>query len=191
MRKALAGMRWIVAFKSLVLFTAFYISYVSLSTVRMDWWAGHETITWLHEAHDKAHVPRMDSMDSLHQVTTYIDHDLAKVVSMLKATCISCQVALSPKATDLGFLGLDDFVCSDFDSISGSNDYPKRDCKLADASWAARPTSKSAPCCENATLIQASMGMMTESLACARARARSVVWVGGGREGRGGAVGRA
>ena len=56
-------------------------------------------------------------------------------------------------------------VCSDFDSEKGSAAYPSRNCEVDDARWAMAPSSLSAPCCENATLVRASVAMMTESLA--------------------------
>ena len=81
------------------------------------------------------------------------------------AVCAACEVGLTPQRRDMTFLSLEDFVCSDFDSRHGSNYYPSRDCESEDADWAAHPSSLSAPCCANATLVTASIAMMTESLA--------------------------
>ena len=50
------------------------------------------------------------------------------------------------------FLGLEDFVCSDFDSVEGSAFYPERNCSEVDVQWAEAPTSLSAPCCARTTL---------------------------------------
>lgn len=63
------------------------------------------------------------------------------------------------------YLTLKDFVCSDFDSFAGSRDYPARDCVDADRAWSASPSSTTAPCCGNSTLVMASVAMMTEALA--------------------------
>ena len=43
--------------------------------------------------------------------------------------------------------------------------YPSRDCVEEDAAWALNPSSLTAPCCANATLVRASVAMMTEALA--------------------------
>ena len=90
---------------------------------------------------------------------------LVDVVSELKRICTNCEVGLTPKQRDMTFLGLDDFICSDFDSTVGQRHYPSRNCPLEDAAWAASPSSLTAPCCSNATLVRGSVAMMTESIA--------------------------
>ena len=98
-------------------------------------------------------------------VASYLDESLALVVAELQTICSTCLVGITPHAQDMTFLGLEDFVCSDFHSSAGSQYYPPRDCAAEDAAWAAYPSSDSAPCCRNATLTRASVAMMTEELA--------------------------
>jgi len=76
------------------------------------------------------------------------------------SACRNCRVALTDIAVDLSSLSLLQFICSDFDSTEGSNDYPTRDCDEADTQYALTPTLQHAPCCNNDTLISASMSMM-------------------------------
>ena len=59
------------------------------------------------------------------------------------------------------FLSLTDFICADFMSTVNSQDYPPRECKQADRAWAAAPTVFGAPCCHNATLVVASVAMVS------------------------------
>ena len=165
MRRTLNNLRKISKLKSLISFMIFYVAYVSLSTVRMDYWRGHETLEWLKDAHVNAEVPQLDAATELDQIVRYLDKDMASVVAELKTICEHCGVGLTPQARDMTFLGLDDFVCSDFDSVMGERVYPTRDCETVDAEWAAHPSSLTAPCCSNATLLRASVAMMTEALA--------------------------
>jgi len=165
MRRAVIDLRKLSKLKSLFCFFAFYATFVTLSTIRMDYWHGHETLTWLTEAHSHAGVEPMTHAEELTQITDYLDGSLADVVSELKRICTNCEVGLTPKQRDMTFLGLDDFICSDFDSTVGQRHYPSRNCPLEDAAWAASPSSLTAPCCSNATLVRGSVAMMTESIA--------------------------
>lgn len=79
--------------------------------------------------------------------------------------CTNCLLGLTPQSRDMTYLDLEDFVCSGFDSVTGERRYPARDCEQADRAWAASPSSLTAPCCDNSTLVRASIAMMTEALA--------------------------
>ena len=57
LRRALAALRHAGKLKSFLCFTLFYVSYISLSTIRLGWWLGHETLEWLDEAHEAAGKP--------------------------------------------------------------------------------------------------------------------------------------
>ena len=164
-RRVLIGLDRLAKVKSLLLFGLFYITTVSLATVRMDWWMGHETLGWLHEAHETVHVPEVQDAEDVADIAAYLDGNLALVVAQLKSLCPHCEVGITPKPQDMTFLGLDDFVCSDFDSTIGWSHYPSRDCQLENAQWAKEPSPLSAPCCDNATLVRASVAMMTEHIA--------------------------
>ena len=114
------------------------------------------------------HTPKAERTSCLFQVSqiaTYLDGSLARVVDELNSICEHCEVGLTPHSRDMTFLSLEDFICSDFDSKDGERDYPSRDCALEDRAWAAGPSSLTAPCCANATLVKASVAMMTEALA--------------------------
>ena len=165
LRQAIAHLRWLTSLKSLVTFFSFYACYVFLTTIRMDWWQGHQTLTWFQEAHADRHVTPLYERNSIGEIADYIDKGISPVVSELQGVCAVCEVGITSQATDMGFLGLEDFICSDFDSQAGSNSYPSRNCAVADAAWASNPTSTSAPCCHNTTLVTASIAMMTEALA--------------------------
>jgi hypothetical protein len=165
MRRALASLHRLSRLKSLMSFLIFYLSYISLSTVRMDWWTGHETLTWLEEAHEAAGVSLLTEVEEVSDITRYLEGSLSHVVAELKLICPHCEVGLTPNPGDMTFLSLEDFICSDFDSKPGIRSYPARDCAQADSTWAAHPSSLTAPCCSNATLVRASVAMMTEALA--------------------------
>ena len=166
MRLVLSEVKWFNGMKSLLLFLFFYIIYVSISVIRIDWWEGHQTLSWLDEAHETAHVTPMEQYASVGEISRYLEKDLGKVARELHDICRNCELGITPLSQDMQFLGLTDFVCSDFNSEEGSEHYPSRDCALEDAQWSKHPTSTSAPCCGNATLVTASMGMMTEHLKC-------------------------
>ena len=138
---------------------------IALSTVRLDWWHGHQTLVWLEEAHSKAGVAPLTSAEEVVDIANYLDGSLGKVIGELDAMCTNCEVGLTPKRSDMTYLSLADFICSDFDSVEGSAAYPSRDCTQVDTLWAASPSSLTAPCCTNATLVRASVAMMTEALA--------------------------
>ena len=102
--------------KSLLAFLLFYSSYVALSTVRMDWWQGHQTLSWLEEAHTHCSVARLQDAQEMGTVAEYIERDLGAVVAELQDICETCLVCITPRSTDLTFLSLADFVKADCDT---------------------------------------------------------------------------
>ena len=72
-----------------------------------------------------------------------------------------CQLAINADVKDIREQSLEDFVCSDFSSEKGSNDYKTQDCASIDAIWAAEPRWDTAPCCSNLTTM--AMGQNGES----------------------------
>ena len=161
-RHVLAELRWLAGCKTLVLFFMFFFSYSLLSTIRVDWWKGSETLQWVQDAHDELRLKSIDKTETTAEVASMLEDGLPAVIMHLKSICVTCGVGLTPQVQDLAFLGLDSFICSDFDSHEGVNEYPRRDCVDSDADWAASPSSNSAPCCGNATLVRASIAMMVE-----------------------------
>lgn len=150
--------------KKLVLFGLFFASYTVLTTLRIDWWKGGQTLKWLDVAHDTARMQPIDKAQTVGEIANTLEADIADVIAQLKSICTICGVGVTAHEEDLAFLGLKDFVCSDFDSLEGVASYPPRDCMEADAVWASNPSSNSAPCCGNATLVTASIAMMVEAL---------------------------
>lgn len=165
MRRALMELRHLSKLKSLGSFGVFYLAYVSLSTVRLDYWHGHETLVWLEDAHAGAGVEPVTHATTVEDIAAYLDGNLADVIKELKGICSKCEVGVTPQQGDMTYLDLEDFVCSDFDSVVGSAVYPSRDCWAEDRLWAKSPSSLTAPCCGNATLVRASVAMMTEAIA--------------------------
>ena len=164
LRRVIADLRWVAAAKSLMTFLIFYVLVAALSFSRMDTTKGHETLEWLNEAHDRVGTRPLDQLSHVDQISRFYQDGLPKVVDAMVGICSNCALGLTPQSRELAFLGLESFICSGFASTIGSGAYPARDCAKADALWAAHPSSKSAPCCHNATLVTASLSMMTESL---------------------------
>ena len=190
LRRMVHRLEWLAGMKSLIIFVVFYALYISLCVVRLDWMEGHQTIAWLDDAHTLTGTVSPDQMSSLEEISAYIERKdgLGKVISQLHETCVGCEVGITPLPRDMGLLELDDFVCSDFDSKAGSDVYPSRDCKMEDAKWASHPDSNSAPCCKNATLVTASIGMMTEQLKNGLTELPLKTLLGGGSDGTFGAT---
>lgn len=166
MRRTLSYLRWIAGIKTMILFLVFYGVYISLSVVRLDWWQGHETLTFLKESHRFLGIKPIEELHSVKSIASYLEHDLGTVIAELHThhECATCQVGITPMKRDMKFLSLTDFVCSDFDSNVGTDHYPPRDCEVEDKEWAADPTSTSAPCCRDSRLVTASLSMMTEHI---------------------------
>lgn len=182
MRRAVMGLRRLSKLKSLLNFLIFFCAYIALSTVRLDWWHGHETLAWLGTAHVTARQPVLSRAETVAEIASYLDASLSEVVAELKQICSHCEVGLTPQSQDMTFLGLADFICSDFDSTVGARDYPPRDCVAEDRVWARHPSSLTAPCCDNATLVRASVAMMTEALAYGITRLPLATLLSGGTD---------
>ena len=107
LRRALTSLRRAAKLKSLVAFSIFYAAYISLSTVRLDWWQGHETLSWLEEAHIKAGVAPLPEAREVKEIATYLDASLAEVTGTLYSICEACEVGLTPQSHDMTFLSLE------------------------------------------------------------------------------------
>lgn len=79
MRRALVYIRKLTRWKSLISFGVFYTTFVALSTLRMDYWHGHETLTWLTNAHEETHLSSMAEAEHMTQIAAYLDGSLAPV----------------------------------------------------------------------------------------------------------------
>ena len=164
LRSTLAELLWLERCKTLVNFFLFFALYTLLTTLRVDWWKGTQTLHWLDEAHEGAGLQPISSAETTEEVALMLEDGIPAVISHLKSICKTCGVGVTPEQQDLAFLGLDSFICSDFDSLEGVTSYPPRDCAEADATWAAAPSSRSAPCCGDPKLVTASIAMMVEAL---------------------------
>lgn len=183
-RPALYELTQMQGIKGFAVFTAYFALYFALQSVRVDTEWSRYTLKWYIDAQESsATVSALDdatcsSLDTgfsgdgrscywpyleLHNVddvVEFVEHGLATVVSNVQRVCPGCDVGITSSSRDMERLNLTDFACADFDSIVGTNEYPSRDCARADAEWAAHPTVFDAPCCENPTLVRASIVMM-------------------------------
>ena len=162
-RRVAEELNWLENFRGFVLFLLFFACYFSLNTVRLDWWKGHETIKMLEATRDVLKIPRLTDGGSLKEANTYLVHGLPEiVVSLKKHRCLNCKIGITPINHDMNHLSMAQFICSDFLSIAGSDEYPSRDCAAADAAFALNPsaTEDTTPCCADATLVRASVAAM-------------------------------
>ena len=162
-RRVAEELNWLENFRGFVLFLLFFACYFSLNTVRLDWWKGHETIKMLEATRDVLKIPRLADGGSLKEANTYLVHGLPEIaVSLKKHRCLNCKIGITPINHDMNHLSMAQFICSDFLSIAGSDEYPSRDCAAADAAFALNPsaTEDTTPCCADATLVRASVAAM-------------------------------
>ena len=94
----------------------------------------------------------------------FLQPQLTNITNTLGIFCRDCKVGVTSIAQSLDSFTLADFVCSDFDSIAGTTDYPPRDCMAANADYAMSPSANKAPCCKLPQLVQASMAIMAWSI---------------------------
>lgn len=106
-------------------------------------------------------APEFDERDTFPELVDFLNIDLDNLTTDLEKKCKNCRVAITGANKDLKDLDLEEFVCTDFDSISGLDSYPDRDCKAVDYDYALEPDAMKAPCCLNQSLVQASMAIMT------------------------------
>ena len=161
-RRVLVSLHRLTSLKTLTLFTSFFLSVAVLSMARIDTATGRQSMSWLRRAHRNVNLQPLNHLDTTQEIAEFYDTGLPAVVLSLHQICPHCAVGITPHARELQFLGLESFICSSFESAQGSEEYPNRDCAAADRAWAKHPTSTSAPCCSNATLVMASIAMMTE-----------------------------
>ena len=161
-RRVLIHMRWLADFRQFVIFSTFFALYVTLCTVRIDWWHGRRTLVWFSQAHEAVSLQALETAETAAAASHMLEAGLPSAIQRLHHICSTCNVGLTTAQKDLAFVDLQDFVCSDFDSQIGVQKYPDRDCIQEDAQWAASPQASTAPCCQNATLVKASIAMMTE-----------------------------
>ena len=161
LRKVLLHLQWMGSCKSLLQFTVVYVLFAGLNSMRIDWTTGSATLRWLRDAHDAADCRSLDQLSTIDGVADMMQDGLPRVVRALTVDiCPGCSVGVTAHEADLRFIGLESFVCSGFDSQRNSEFYPERDCAAQDAAWALAPSSDSAPCCHNTTLLRASIAMM-------------------------------
>ncbi len=149
--------------RGFVLFGLFFLTYAILHHVRIDWEFGHATLNVYDVALDHVGIEESEMFENLNtvsEVSAYLDERLPAVIEGIGSQCPLCLTGLTPVIKNLQDLDLHDFTCSDFDSEKGSWHYPARNCSAVDAAWAVAPTSLSAPCCTNATLVRASHALM-------------------------------
>ena len=160
-RRVAEELNWLENFRGFVLFLLFFACYFSLNTVRLDWWKGHQTIKMLETSRLQLEIPAMVDGSSLQDANTYLVHGLPEIaVSLKRHRCLNCKVGITPVNRDMNHLSLPQFICSDFRSTAGTDDYPSRDCAVADAEFAQNPSYAITPCCADASLVRASVAVM-------------------------------
>lgn len=54
---------------------------IGLTTVRLDYWQGHETLSWLEEGHRKAGVKPLTQADEVAKISEYLDGSLVSAIN--------------------------------------------------------------------------------------------------------------
>jgi len=183
-RKAIAYFRFRARLKGLVVYTAYFLTYYVHYQLLLDWIFAGNTIAlyrkarslqdgvdagvdpWCSRSTGKSahtgldcwwHFKDSETIEHLHE---YLAERISTFASGVQTICPNCRVGITTSGISLESLSLEDFACADFSSAQDSNAYPERDCVLSDSSWQATPTARTAPCCRNKTLVQASLTMM-------------------------------
>jgi len=107
---------------------------------------------------------KFESSETTDDLMVFLSSRISVFASGMKRVCPSCQVNIATVGISLESLSLAQFACADFDSVEGTNNYPSRDCGAADSAWAANPRVDRAPCCQNETLVRASVAMMARAI---------------------------
>jgi len=148
------------AIKGFLLYFIFTVIYMAYQTLRCDWQFGALTYKTYNDARDNLQIPAFDTRTTIHQLVDFLNSDFDRLTTALDASCLDCDIALTDVQGDLQDMDMTQFVCGDFESTVGTTEYPSRDCKTVDASYAEHPSAERAPCCLNQTLVQASMSVM-------------------------------
>ena len=160
-RRVAEELNWQENFRGFLLYLLFFAAYFSLNTVRLDWWHGHHTIKMLEASRLQLEIKALVDGSSLPEASTYLVHGLPEIaVSLKEHRCLNCKVGITPINRDMNHLSLVQFICSDFDSTAGTDDYPSRDCAAADAAFSQSPSFALTPCCADASLVRASVALM-------------------------------
>jgi hypothetical protein len=148
-------------FKRFALTLLFLLFYIASCATTIDWVYARETYSLYNLAEKNIGALPFDKRDLYQEQVDFVNRDFDLLTTNLLKICTNCKVAITDQAKDLKNMALNEFVCSDFDSLDGSNDYPDRDCLKVDMEYARAPSPANAPCCINQTLVTASMSVMT------------------------------
>eukprot|EP00411_Alexandrium_monilatum_P075782 CAMPEP_0175490156 /NCGR_PEP_ID=MMETSP0096-20121207/1112_1 /TAXON_ID=311494 /ORGANISM="Alexandrium monilatum, Strain CCMP3105" /LENGTH=729 /DNA_ID=CAMNT_0016792061 /DNA_START=33 /DNA_END=2223 /DNA_ORIENTATION=- len=187
-RKALNYFKFRLRLKGLVLYFCFFITKFVHYNLETDWIYAAETVNLFRRAMDRQEGinanedPWCDKklqrsthtgeacwwsfMESKNtdDLLMFLTGRITVFAGHMKKVCPECDVSIAAVGLSLESLSLEKFACADFDSVKGSNYYPPRDCRVADSVWSANPRADLAPCCENETLVQASMIVMAHAV---------------------------
>ncbi len=127
---------------------------------------------------------RWRDVGEVNDMVGYLESIMVSLPSAVGEACPTCGVAITSAASMMSSVTIHDFICSDFEISSqeaGSNVASTAIGKLKDTCygeglaiggqeavdtvWASNPSTKSAPCCNNSTLIEDSLILVTMSQA--------------------------
>ena len=149
--------------REFLIFSLYFAFSLFLFDLESDWTFAHTTYDLYEKARKANQYNAFDQRIIVPANVDFLQPELTNMTEKLARLCQDCRVGVTSLAQSLDSFTLQDFVCSDFDSIAGSNDYPDRDCLLANQEYAAAPSPLKAPCCAIPQLVQASMATMAWS----------------------------
>lgn len=111
---------------------------------------GAENAEWFVAQGMLAPPESFNDIESSQELVQFLEYGMIKMMETMAsrsadAVCPDCAVGLTAKHGDMFSLALNDFICSDFYSESGSSHYPGRDCEADDLAWCVSPTHPPPP----------------------------------------------
>ena len=106
--------------RGFVLYAIFFIVYAVNCRQKSSWETASETYGLYLRAQSDASVRPFDEMSNFVDSGQWLLDLGLQIAPALDKVCTNCRLGLTAEATALSQLGLDRFVCSDFDSTVGS-----------------------------------------------------------------------
>ena len=82
-RRVVLDLHWSGRAKQLLTFVLFFIVVVGLGSIRMDTQKGHETLSWLTEAHERAGLKELSDLETEEEVSEFYSRGLPQVADGL------------------------------------------------------------------------------------------------------------
>jgi hypothetical protein len=105
----------------------------------------------------------------------FLVENLMRAPMTLKDLCSTCAIAITPKPEPIRLLSESDFICTDFEVLADGKgagplrsgcrgNGPRKIANLAvDLAWVRDPSTATAPCCKNLTVMYASLYLLGTS----------------------------